>query len=100
MKSIEIQFNEALDALDWAGKRKQFDAKVRSGMSIESRLNVAEKLLREAGININNLEEIAESASVTARIEELRERQYKSCLAGGMNEAEARKFADLCGTQR
>jgi hypothetical protein len=34
MKSIEVQFSEALEALDKAGKRKQFNDKQRSGMSI------------------------------------------------------------------
>ena len=100
MKSIEVQFNEALEALDKAGKRTQYDEKVRSGMAIETKLNVAESLLKEAGVDINKLEEFFESANNLTKIETFREQQYKACLAGGMSEAEARGMASLCGKQR
>lgn len=50
MKSVEIKFNEALAAVDKAGKRKQFDEKLQTGMTIETKLNVAEAVLKGAGI--------------------------------------------------
>jgi hypothetical protein len=100
MKSIEIKFNEALEALDKAGKRKQFDEKVRSGMAIETKLNVAETVLKEAGVDISHLEEFRESVDFAAKIETLRERQYKNALASGMSEAEARGMASFCGERR
>jgi hypothetical protein len=100
MKSIEVQFSGALEALDKAGKRKQYDGKVRYGMSIETKLNVAQTVLKEAGVDIHNLEEFCESAGIVVRLEELKEQQYQSALAGGMSEAEARGIADLCGKQR
>jgi len=100
MKSIEVKYSEALDALDKAGKRKQFNDKVRKGMSIETQLNVAEGVLKEAGVDVNNLEEFCESANSVAKIETFREQQYKAYRASGMSEAEARSFADLCGKQR
>ena len=100
MQSIEVQFNEALEALDKAGKRKRFNEKVRSGMSIETQLNVAHAVLKEAGVDIHNLEEFCESAKVVEQLETLKEQQYQSGLASGMSEAEARSFASLCGNQR
>lgn len=50
MKSTEIKFNEALAALDKAGKRKQFDEKVKGCTTIESKLNAAEVVLKDVGI--------------------------------------------------
>jgi hypothetical protein len=100
MKSIEVQFNEALEAIDKAGKRKRFDEKVRSGMSIETKLNVAQAVLKEAGVDIQNLEEFCESARATDKLEEFRERQYQAALAGGMSETDARGLASFCGKPR
>jgi hypothetical protein len=50
MKSIEIQLNEALQALDKAGKRQKFEEKKRAGSPIEVQLNCAEAILRESRI--------------------------------------------------
>ena len=47
MKSIYNKLAEALDALDKAGKRKQFNEKVQPQMTTESRLNLAESILGE-----------------------------------------------------
>lgn len=100
MKSIEVQFNEALDAIDKAGKRSQFDTKVRSGMSIETKLNVANAVLKEAGVDIYNLEEFRESANSVAKLETIREQQYNTYRANGMSEAQAREMASYCGKQQ
>jgi len=100
MKSIYVQFNEALEALDKAGKRKQFNDKQRSGMSIETQLNIAHTILRESGVDVGSLETFIESANAVGALESIKEQQYQSGLAGGMSEAEARSFADLCGAQR
>ncbi len=45
MKSIENKLNEALKALDKAGKRKQFDEASKSLTAIETKLNCAEEIL-------------------------------------------------------
>lgn len=47
MKSLYNKLAEALEALDKAGKRKQFDEKVRIEMTTETRLNLAESILGE-----------------------------------------------------
>ncbi len=57
MKSVETKFNEALSALDKAGKRKQFDQKVQAGWTIETKLNCALTVLEGSGI----VESISES---------------------------------------
>lgn len=44
-KSIHVKLNEALEALDKAGKRKQYNEKVQPQMNVESRLNLAEAIL-------------------------------------------------------
>ena len=100
MKSIEVKFNEALAAIDAAGKRKKFEETVRSGSPIEAKLNAAHTILKEVGVDIDNLEKFIESAKSTGTLETLKEQQYQSALAGGMSEAEARSFADLCGKSR
>src|ERR1700757_3758482 len=50
MKSTEIKFNEALAAIDKAGKRKQFDEKAKNCTTIEAKLNCAEAVLKDVGI--------------------------------------------------
>ena len=45
MKSIHVKLNEALEALDKEGKRKQYNEKVQPQMNVESRLNLAEAIL-------------------------------------------------------
>jgi hypothetical protein len=50
MKSIEIKFNEALAALDKAGKRAKFEEKKKAGSPIEVQLNCAEAILKESRI--------------------------------------------------
>ena len=45
MKSIHTKLNEALEALDKAGKRKQYNEKVQPPMTAETRLNLAEAIL-------------------------------------------------------
>jgi hypothetical protein len=50
MKSVEIKFNEALAAIDKAGKRKQFDEKAKTCTTIEGKLNAAEAVLKDAGV--------------------------------------------------
>lgn len=50
MKSIEVKFNEALAAIDKAGKRKSFDEKVKGCTTIESKLHAAEAVLKDVGI--------------------------------------------------
>ena len=50
MKSIEIKFNEALAAIDKAGKRKTFDEKAKACTTIESKLNAAEAVLQDVGV--------------------------------------------------
>jgi hypothetical protein len=47
---MEIRFNEALAAIDKAGKRKQFDEKAKACTTIESKLNAAEAVLKDVGI--------------------------------------------------
>jgi hypothetical protein len=91
MKSTEFQFNEALEVLDKVGKRQQFDERIRSGMPIESKLNLAQTLIEEAGFD---------SAHQVQKLDTFKEQQYKAAIAGGMSEAEARAMSDLCGAQR
>lgn len=100
MKSIETQFNEALDALDKAGKRKQFNEKVGNGMSIEAKLNAAQQVLKEVGVDVNNLQEFFESRKPLDALETFKDRQYSAYLASGMSEAAARSIADCCGKPR
>ena len=50
MKSIEVKFNEALAALDKAGKRAKFNEKKKAGSPIEVQLNCAEAILKESRI--------------------------------------------------
>src|SRR5690349_14250759 len=50
MKSVEIKFNEALAAIDKAGRRKAFDEKVKGCTTIESKLNAAEAVLQDVGV--------------------------------------------------
>lgn len=50
MKSIEIKFAEAMDALKKAGRTKLFDEKAKSCTTIEAKLNAAEAVLAEKGI--------------------------------------------------
>ena len=50
MKSVETKFNEALAAIDKAGKRKVFNEKVQAGMTIETKLNLAEDILKDVGV--------------------------------------------------
>lgn len=50
MKSIELKFNEALAAIDKAGKRKTFDEKAKHCTTIEAKFNAAEAVLKSAGI--------------------------------------------------
>jgi hypothetical protein len=45
MKSIHNKLNEALAAIDKAGKRKQYNEAVRPEMTTETRLNAAESIL-------------------------------------------------------
>jgi hypothetical protein len=47
MKSIHTKLNEALEALDKAGKRKQYSEKVQPPMTAETRLNLAEAILAD-----------------------------------------------------
>lgn len=100
MKSMETQFSEALEALDKAGKRTRFNEKVRSGMSIETKLNVAHAVLKEAGVDIHNLDEFCESATSLGKLETLKEQQYNAYRAGGMSEAAALSMANYCGKPR
>src|SRR5713101_1119115 len=50
MKSIETKFAEACDALKKANKFKKFEEKRTAKMNIEAQLNLAEKVLAEAGV--------------------------------------------------
>lgn len=50
MKSIEIRFSEAMDALKKAGRTKNFDEKAKSCTTIESKLACAEEVLKDAGV--------------------------------------------------
>ena len=50
MKSIEIKFAEAMDALKKAGRTKLFDEKAKGCTTIEAKLNAAEAVLAEKGI--------------------------------------------------
>jgi len=67
MKSIHVKLNEALEALDKAGKRKQYNEKVQPQMNVETRLNLAEALLgnkstpTKESANVLKLEDIEES---------------------------------------
>jgi hypothetical protein len=83
-KSVEIQFNEALDSLKQKQLYEKFEKLCPSGGTIESKLNVANSILNDPQI----------------LLEVYRERQYKTCLSEGMSEAEARATADLCGKPR
>jgi hypothetical protein len=60
MKSLFNKLAEALEALDKAGKRKQFDEKVKSEMTTEVRLNIAESIL-----NVNISDKYGEAAKTT-----------------------------------
>lgn len=65
MKSIHVKLNEALEALDKAGKRKQYNEKVQAPMTAETRLNLAESILGDKitkeSANPLKLEDIEES---------------------------------------
>src|SRR5581483_1741263 len=50
MKSTETKFNEALAAIDKAGKRKTYDEKAKSCTTIEAKLNAAEAVLKDVGV--------------------------------------------------
>jgi|ERR1700733_9429058 len=50
MKSVEVKFNEALEALDKAGKRTKFDEKAKGLTTIETKLNCADQVLKESRI--------------------------------------------------
>jgi hypothetical protein len=100
MQSNEVRFHNALIALDRTGKRKKFEEKVNNAMSIETRLNVAEIILKETGVNTSNLDEFLESTKHEGELESLKEREYQAYRAGGMSEAEARYMVSLAGKER
>lgn len=50
MKSLEVKFAEAMDAVKKAGRTKQFDEKVKGCTTIEAKLNAAEAVLKDAGV--------------------------------------------------
>lgn len=50
MKSLEIKFAEAMDALKKAGRTKQFDEKAKGCTTIEAKLNAAEAVLKDVGV--------------------------------------------------
>jgi hypothetical protein len=50
MKSVEAKFAEACDALKKANKFKTFEQQRKPGMSIETQLNCAEAVLKDAGV--------------------------------------------------
>jgi hypothetical protein len=50
MKSLEVKFAEAMEAIKKAGHTKQFDEKAKGCTTIESKLNAAEAILKSKGI--------------------------------------------------
>lgn len=50
MKSIEVKFNEAMEAVKKAGKAKKFEEVAKGCTTIEQKLNTAEAVLKDAGI--------------------------------------------------
>ena len=50
MKSIEVKFNEAMEAVKKAGKAKKFEENKKGCTTIEQKLNTAEAVLKDAGI--------------------------------------------------
>ncbi len=89
MVSIEVKFNEALEALDKVGKRAKFEEKRKAGSPVEVQLNLAETILKESrvirkhnGSADNGHETFTES---TNSINEgyLQETDGKNIFAGG-----------------
>jgi hypothetical protein len=50
MVSIEVKFNEAIEALDKVGKRAKFEEKRKAGSPVEVQLNLAETILKESRV--------------------------------------------------
>jgi hypothetical protein len=70
MVSVDVKFNEALEALDKVGKRAKFEEKRKAGSPIEVQLNLAETILKESrvirkhnGAADNGYETFTESAN-------------------------------------
>lgn len=71
MKSIEVRFAEAMEAIKKANRMKQYDEKAPKTGPIEAKLNCAEAVLKEAGI-------VRESeVTVTGRVEDPKPRVVK-----------------------
>jgi len=99
MKSIEVMFNEALEALRKAGKLDKFTEKSAQSATIETKLNLAEALLKESRI-IRKHNGIADNGGPTfteafVKEPDPREALIKSYMATGVSEAEARKIVGL-----
>jgi hypothetical protein len=107
MKSIEVRYNEALEALGKVGKRQKFDEKRQAAiadlptgkkLSIEVQLNLAEKMLKESHVIRNDGGELfVESVSdgYSREVTDLRELQVNSYISMGLSEADARKVLGL-----
>jgi hypothetical protein len=68
MKSIDVKFSEALDALKKAGRTKQYEETSKNCTTIEAKLNCAESVLKDAGIvpvkeATSSMEEVIKSLS-------------------------------------
>jgi hypothetical protein len=99
MKSVEIKFNEALEALRKAGKLETFNEKSAQSATIETKLNLAEAILKESRV-IRKHNGAADNGGQTfsegfVKEPDPREALLKSYIATGVSEAEARKIVGL-----
>lgn len=86
MKSIEVKFAEAMDAIKKCRLTKKFDEKAKGCTTIESKLNAAEALLEEMGI-------IRESETkLTGRVEEPKPHVTKKNNGVSDNRSESNPF--------
>lgn len=104
MKSIETQFAEAMDALRKVGKQEVFSEKAAKLITIESKLNCAEEVLKSARVirkhngAADNGHEFRESFSgdYVSEVTDPREAQVKSyMLTCNISENDARKVLGL-----
>lgn len=86
MQSAEARLHEALEALKKAGKLETFrEQSIACSSGVEPRLNLALELLKESGPVLQK------------KIDEFKERQFKTYRDSGMSEAAARAMANLAG---
>jgi hypothetical protein len=105
---LEGLLSEALTALEKVGKRAAYDAKVKPSMSTEVRVNIAEAMLKEAGVtpNTGKLKEdvaeqlLTESAVISEEymtsVQDPRELQVRSTMiVCKISESDARRALGL-----